>query len=316
MRERRRARVRHRRPARAARGAASAAHRRGAPPPRGRRRGRRRHSDRRHPRSADPRAADHRPEHRRQDRGAQDRGPARADGAGGPARARRRARSCRCSDRSSPTSATSSRSRPASARSRRTSPTSCRWTATLELPALVLLDEVGTGTDPNEGGALATAIVSHFKQRGALRHRDHALRRGEDVGHGHRRRHDGGVCLRSADLRADLSPDLRRAGPQPGDRDRAAARHAAAGRLRGARISQRRPEAACRAPGARRRAGARARIRSDASCSASGARSTKPAPSCANASAALAEREERFTQAAEREARRPRAPGAARHRCR
>jgi len=39
---------------------------------------------------------------------------------------------------------------------------------TLQLPALVLLDEVGTGTDPNEGGALATAIVQHFRQRGAL----------------------------------------------------------------------------------------------------------------------------------------------------
>ena len=38
----------------------------------------------------------------------------------------------------------------------------------LATPSLVLLDEVGTGTDPNEGGALATAIVSHFKQRGAL----------------------------------------------------------------------------------------------------------------------------------------------------
>ncbi|MBY0496875.1 MAG: endonuclease MutS2 [Cyanobacteria bacterium] len=38
----------------------------------------------------------------------------------------------------------------------------------LELPALVLLDEVGTGTDPNEGGALATAIVQHFRQRGSL----------------------------------------------------------------------------------------------------------------------------------------------------
>ena len=37
----------------------------------------------------------------------------------------------------------------------------------LKLPALVILDEVGTGTDPNEGGALATAIVNHFKQRGA-----------------------------------------------------------------------------------------------------------------------------------------------------
>lgn len=38
----------------------------------------------------------------------------------------------------------------------------------IKLPSLVLLDEVGTGTDPNEGGALATAIVSHFRQRGAM----------------------------------------------------------------------------------------------------------------------------------------------------
>jgi DNA mismatch repair protein MutS2 len=38
----------------------------------------------------------------------------------------------------------------------------------LAAPALVLLDEVGTGTDPNEGGALATAIVSHLMQRGSL----------------------------------------------------------------------------------------------------------------------------------------------------
>ena len=37
----------------------------------------------------------------------------------------------------------------------------------MTLPALVILDEVGTGTDPNEGGALATAVVNHFKQRGA-----------------------------------------------------------------------------------------------------------------------------------------------------
>lgn len=38
----------------------------------------------------------------------------------------------------------------------------------LELPALVILDEVGTGTDPAEGGALGTALVEHFLQRGAL----------------------------------------------------------------------------------------------------------------------------------------------------
>jgi len=39
---------------------------------------------------------------------------------------------------------------------------------TMELPALVLLDEVGTGTDPDEGAALAIAIVDYFRRRGAL----------------------------------------------------------------------------------------------------------------------------------------------------
>ena len=38
----------------------------------------------------------------------------------------------------------------------------------LELPALVLLDEVGAGTDPVEGGALGAAIIDHFRRRGAL----------------------------------------------------------------------------------------------------------------------------------------------------
>ncbi len=38
----------------------------------------------------------------------------------------------------------------------------------LELPALVLLDEVGGGTDPIEGGALGTAVIDHFRTRGAL----------------------------------------------------------------------------------------------------------------------------------------------------
>src|SRR5687768_4307906 len=38
----------------------------------------------------------------------------------------------------------------------------------LELPALVLLDEVGSGTDPVEGGALGAAVIDHFRRRGAV----------------------------------------------------------------------------------------------------------------------------------------------------
>src|ERR1051325_924391 len=42
-----------------------------------------------------------------------------------------------------------------------------RMIESCETPALVLLDEVGTGTDPEEGSALGVAVVDHFKQRGA-----------------------------------------------------------------------------------------------------------------------------------------------------
>jgi len=37
----------------------------------------------------------------------------------------------------------------------------------LALPALVLLDEIGAGTDPVEGGALGVAVIDHFRARGA-----------------------------------------------------------------------------------------------------------------------------------------------------
>ena len=37
----------------------------------------------------------------------------------------------------------------------------------LALPSLVLLDEVGAGTDPVEGGALGIAVIDHFRTRGA-----------------------------------------------------------------------------------------------------------------------------------------------------
>ena len=38
----------------------------------------------------------------------------------------------------------------------------------LQLPALVLLDEVGAGTDPLEGGALGAELIEHFRRRGAV----------------------------------------------------------------------------------------------------------------------------------------------------
>ncbi len=39
--------------------------------------------------------------------------------------------------------------------------------ATCTPPSLVLLDEAGTGTDPDEGSALGVAIVDHFRKKGA-----------------------------------------------------------------------------------------------------------------------------------------------------
>jgi DNA mismatch repair protein MutS2 len=38
----------------------------------------------------------------------------------------------------------------------------------LVLPSLVLLDEAGAGTDPVEGGALAMAMIDHFRLRGSM----------------------------------------------------------------------------------------------------------------------------------------------------
>jgi DNA mismatch repair protein MutS2 len=41
-------------------------------------------------------------------------------------------------------------------------------TRDLASPALVLLDEVGAGTDPTEGGALGVAVIDYFRRQGAM----------------------------------------------------------------------------------------------------------------------------------------------------
>ena len=75
-------------------------------------------------------------------------------------------------------------------------------------PALVLLDEVGAGTDPTEGGALGVAIVDHFRARGAMvvattHHGLHEGLRAVDA-----RRRLRLVRLRPRHLRADVPAEL------------------------------------------------------------------------------------------------------------
>ena len=117
--------------------------------------------------SAESRAAHHGPEYRRQDGGPENGGAVRADGAGGAAPAAKSARlpvfRCVFADIGDEQSIETSLSTFSSHITNLVA-----MDRELQPPALVLLDEVGTGTDPNEGGALATAIVQHFRQRGAL----------------------------------------------------------------------------------------------------------------------------------------------------
>ena len=109
-----------------------------------------------------------RPQHRRQDRRAEDHRTAGTDGAVGNSRCRPSAPSCRSSTASSPISATTSRSSRTSRRFRRTSPTSISSRITRPRASLVLLDELGSATDPEEGAALAVSIADFFRRAGCL----------------------------------------------------------------------------------------------------------------------------------------------------
>ena len=170
------------------------------------------------------------PEHRRQDRRAQDGGPAGADGPGRPARSGRpRLAGSRSSGRVFADIGDE--------QSIAANLSTFSWHITniasmdrlLALPALVLFDELGSGTDPVEGGALAVALVDHFRTRGAIvictSHAD-PLKTYATTTHG--------VAVAAfgfdpATLRADLPTGLRVAGTQPRARDRGAAGAAARG---------------------------------------------------------------------------------------
>ncbi len=138
-------------------------------------------------------------------------------------------------------------------------------TRELARPALVLLDEVGAGTDPTEGGALGVAIVEHFRQVGSDGARDDAPRADEGLRAVDARRRDRVLRLRPRELPADVSADARGAGPEPRARDGRAAGAASRGGGRRARPARRQGAAGRSAPGAARarRGGTRGGARTD-----------------------------------------------------
>ena len=94
-------------------------------------------------------------------------GPAGGDGAVGPAHpGAARGRSCRSSTTSWPTSATSRAWSSRSPPSPRTSGASSQILARATERSLVLLDELGAGTDPAEGAALGRAILDELDSIG------------------------------------------------------------------------------------------------------------------------------------------------------
>ena len=135
-------------------------------------------------------------------------------------------------------------------------------TRDLARPALVLLDEVGAGTDPTEGGALGVAIVEHFRKSGTmvLATTHHGLMKAYAQS-------TPGVStallrLPPRDVRADLPAHAGGARPQPRARDGRAAGAARRGGRRRAGAPGRQGAAGRGPPRAARARAGRARARS------------------------------------------------------